>query len=132
MAKGKLSEREMDYKLAKLGHVCKSVTRILTTAIKYGCVLGMGYFFFDAVKHFVGEETSANILVQLIADLKINQWLGYVVGGGGVIYGGVRTNQLKQTRKKHAEHIKQLELLIDPKRQSSRLNLFGDTHEDDR
>jgi hypothetical protein len=62
----------------------------------------------------------------------MNQWAGYVVGGGGLLYGGVRNKQLKNTRKEHAEHIKNLEQRLDPARQSSRLNKFGETHKDDR
>jgi hypothetical protein len=92
----------------------------------------MVYFFFDAVKAFSGETTIANVLVRLVADLKINQWLGYAVGGGGLLYGGVCTRQLKRTRKEHADYIRELELLRDPKRQSSRLNPFGETHDDDK
>jgi hypothetical protein len=92
----------------------------------------MVYFLFDAVKTFSGETTVANILLKLVTDLKINQWFGYMVGGGGLLYGGMRNRQLKRTRKDHADHIRQLELLIDPKRQSSRLNPFGETHEDDK
>jgi hypothetical protein len=55
-------------------------------------------------------------------------WLGEAV----LIYGGIRTRQLKRTRKEHADYIRELELLRDPKRQSSRLNPFGETNEDDK
>jgi hypothetical protein len=92
----------------------------------------MVYFLFDAVKDFSGETTVANVLIRLVADLKINQWIGYIVGGGGLIYGRARTRQLKRTRREHADYIRSLELLVDPKRQSSRLNPFGETNENDR
>jgi hypothetical protein len=112
--------------------IARLVVRVLSTGIKWVALVIMAYFLFDAVKSFSGETTVANVLVKLATDLKINQWLGYVVGGGGLIYGGVRTRQLKQTRKDHAEYIKELERLKDPKRQSSRLTPFGETNEDDR
>jgi hypothetical protein len=132
MAKRKLSEKELDRRCALIVEITRNVVRLLSTGIKWLALFGMVYCFFDAVKTFSGETTAADILIRLVADLKINQWLGYLVGGGGLIYGGIRTRQLKKTRKEHADYIRKLELLRDPKRQSSRLNLFGETNEDDK
>ncbi|MDR1250672.1 MAG: hypothetical protein LBK62_00740 [Treponema sp.] len=132
MAKRKPLEKELDRRCALIEEITRTVVRVLSTGIKWAALVGIAYLLFDAVKSFSGETTEANILIGLIADLKINQWLGYVVGGGGLLYGGIRTWQLKRTRKDHAGYIRKLELLNDPKRQSSRLDQFGEPNEDDR
>jgi hypothetical protein len=132
MVKRKLSEKELDRRCVLTVEITRAVVRVLSTGIKWAALFGMVYCFFDAIKAFSGETTAANILIRLVADLKINQWLGYLLGGGGLIYGGIRTRQLKRTRKDHADYIRQLELLRDPKRQSSRLNPLGETNENDR
>jgi hypothetical protein len=59
--------------------------------------LGWSIVSLDAVKAFSGETTMANVLIGLVADLKINQWLGYLVGRRLDIwrdtYAAVETNQ---------------------------------------
>jgi hypothetical protein len=132
MSRKKFTEKEMDYRYAMVDRICKTITRVISGVVKYGCVFGCVYFFSDAIKHFAGTNTEANVLMNIITNLKMNQWFGYVVGGGGLVYGGIRNKQLKNTRKEHAEYMKKLELTIDPRKQSSRLNLFGETNEDDR
>jgi hypothetical protein len=132
MAKHRLTDKEIDYKIILSGQVCKTITRISTALIKYGCIGVLGYFFFDSLKELAGKTTIASVLIKLVTDLKMNQWFGYVVGGGGLIYGAIRHRQTKKTRKNFDEHIKKLELMIDPDRQSSRLNSFGETNENDR
>lgn len=90
------------------------------------------YCLFDAVKYFVGSETNANILISLIADIKVSQWIPIVFGLGGFAFGTIKHIQLKYTRKRHSEYIRKLEFKFDSARQNSRLNEYGETHEDDR
>jgi hypothetical protein len=122
----------MDYRFAMVERVCKTITRVTTGILKFGCIFGCVYALSDSLKSFAGTNTSANILMEIITNLKMNQWFGLVAGGGGLLYGGIRNNQLKNTRREHAGYIKKLEQNIDSRRQSSRLNMFGETHEDDK
>lgn len=132
MAQRKYTIQEMNFKFAKTSLVWKNITTIFTGILKFGCIACCCYWLFDALKTFAGSETNANILIKLILEMKADKWIAYIFGGGCLIYGGIRNHQLKQTRKRHSEHIRALETRIDPKRQRSRLNEYGETHEDDR
>jgi hypothetical protein len=81
VAKRRLSEKELDRRCALIVEITRDVVRLLSTGIKWLALFGMVYCFFDAVKAFSGETMMANVLIGLVADLKINQWLGYLVGG---------------------------------------------------
>jgi hypothetical protein len=122
----------MNYKFAKSAQSWRHVSKIFTNIIKFGCIGWIFYWFFDAVRSFAGLETNANILIKLVLGMKIDKWIAYIFGGGACAYGAIRNQQLKQTRKRHSEHIRDLEQRLDPDRQKSRLNKYGETHEDDR
>ena len=132
MARRKISERELDRRCALWLESIRAFVRLATTVIKWGGFVIIVYLLGNTLKTFAGGETKANILINLITDFKMNEWMGIVLGGGGMIYGSTKNWQLKQTRKKHASHIKELELIVDNKRQSSRLTPYGETNEDDR
>jgi len=132
MTKEKLTEQEMRYRYARSTLVWRNLTKTLGTILKFGLFGWVFYWFFDAIKLFAGEKTDANILINLIFDMKIDKWIAYIFGAGGMIYGGVRNYQTKQTRKKHSEYIRKLEEKLDSARQKSRLNEYGETHEDDK
>jgi hypothetical protein len=132
MAQRKLTEQEMNYNFARTSLVWRNITKISGSVVRYGCVFGCVYFFFDAVKTFSGQETSANILLEIMAGMKLDKWIGYVFGIGCFIYGAIRNIQLRKTRKAFSEHIINLEKNIDQNRQKSRLNQYGETHDDDK
>jgi len=100
--------------------------------MRYGCIAFCAYQFFAAVRLFAGKETDANIFLDIITNTRIDKWIGYVFGILGLIYGAIRNGQLKKTREAHSEHIRELEKRIDPERQKSRLNQYGETHDDDK
>ena len=132
MAQRKLTEQEMSYRFAQASLIWRNITKILGGFIRYGCIFLCAYYFFDAIKVFAGKDTNANVLLDLISNMKFDKWIGYVFGFGGLIYGAIRNMQLKKTRKSHSNHIRELEKIIDPERQKSRLNQYGETHDDDK
>lgn len=132
MAKQKLTEREMNFEFAKTSLRWRNVTKMAGILIRSGLALGIGYFLFEAVKVFAGQETDANIVLDLILRMSFDKWIGVIFGFGGLILAAVKNKQLKNTRKAHSEHIRTLEKLIDSGRQRSRLNQYGETHDDDK
>ena len=132
MAQRRLTEQEMEYNFARATLIWKNLTRIFMNLLRFGCISWCVYWFFDAVKIFAGEETNANVLINLVVGMKIDKLIAYLFGGGGLLYGGIRNYQIKQTRKNLSEHIRKLEKMHDKDRQKSRLNEYGETHEDDR
>ena len=132
MAQRKLTEQEMYYNFNKTSLAWRSISKIFSSITRFGAVCFCVYWFTDAIKAFAGNETDANILMDILFDLRANQWIGFIFGGGGLIYGAIRNKQLKNTRKTMGDHIRKLEKKFDPERESSRLNKYGETHEDDR
>jgi hypothetical protein len=132
MAQRKLTEQEMHYNFNRYSLAWRNVTKILGNIVRWGAICFCVYWFMDSIKAFAGKETDANILMDIILSLRANHWIGFVFGGGGLVYGGIRNKQLKNTRETMGDHIRKLEKEIDPNRQNSRLNKYGETHEDDR
>jgi len=132
VARHKLTELEMDFKLAQTSLIWRNIVKIFAGILRYGCIAFCAYHFFAAVRFFAGKETDANILLDIITSTRIDKWIGYVFGLLGLIYGAIRNGQLKRTRRAHSEHIRELEKRIDPERQKSRLNQYGETHDDDK
>ena len=132
MAQKGQTEPELYYEFNKTALITRNVTKTLSSLFKYGCIAWCGYWLFDAIKVFAGNETTANILISLVMGLNIDKWIPIVFGIVCLIYGGIRNHQLKQTRKRHSKYISDLEKRLYPDRQSSRLNEYGETHEDDR
>jgi hypothetical protein len=132
MAQRKLTEQEMNYRFAQASLFLRNITKIIGYLIRYGCISACAYYLFDALKTFSGKETSANFLFNFLINIKFDKWIGYLFGLGGMIYGSVRNMQLKKTRQAHSDHIRELETKLDPDRQKSRLNQYGETHDDDK
>ena len=130
MAQRKLTEQEMNYEYAKTSMIWRNISKILGNLFRFGCIFLCAYFFFDAIKAYSGKETYANILLDAILNLRFDKWIGYVFGVGCLIYSAIRNKQLKETRKSLSEHIRALEKRIDPERQKSRLNQYGETYDD--
>jgi hypothetical protein len=104
----------------------------LGSIVRFGAICFCVFCLADAIKAFAGQETNATILMDIILSLRANHWIGFIFGGGGLIYGGIKNKQLKNTRKAMGDHISKVEKKIDSGRQKSRLNKYGETHEDDR
>jgi len=131
MARHKLTVQEMEYEFARISLIWRSITKILGILIKYGCILGCIYFLFDSIKSFSGKESYANILLDIIFNMRFDKWLGYIFGFGGLLYGAIRHRQLKNTRKELSHFNEVLQKKIDPNRQNSRLNQYGETNDND-
>jgi len=104
---------------------------VAETLIKFGTFCVVAYFFTGALKAYAGEVTFAQVGITLLGDLKVNEWVAYLLAGGAVTY-GLRQRKLRRDKTEElAGRLKQLEGRFDPRRSSSRLTPRGTTHPED-
>ena len=108
-----------------------SITEILVTLIKSIAVVVCFYFFTSALNNLSGKTTTANIVVDFLGSVSISDFVGIVFGAGGVIYGMIERRQRQKMIDRLHGRVKKMEQQIDPKRSSSNITTFGDTHPDD-
>lgn len=100
--------------------VVDSLTKILSTAIRY---LGISIPIFGVylvVKELAGRQTMANINVNLLGSMTISEFTGYGVGGAGLAYGLSQRKLRRSTNEKDRKQIAELQRFVDPNRSSSR------------
>lgn len=92
-----------------------------------GTISFLGFWFFQGIISFSGEETNA--VIQLTADLKIDKYIFNIVtsvfGAIGVSFGVVCKRFYKKKNDHLANRNKILEETLDPKRSSSGLLKSG-------
>lgn len=99
--------------------------------IKYGFLAFVAYCAYGASAVLAGKYTFAQIGIRVLGDIKIANSIGYVVGGGGIIYGRRQKKLKEDTIQKLAPRIRELETAIDPMRSSSGLTERGRTRPED-
>jgi hypothetical protein len=104
---------------------------IANNLIRYGTFCFLFYCAYLMIDTLAGQSTTADILVRVLSDFRINNALSYALAGGFGVWGW-RERRLRQKSVKtmHAR-IKELELAIDPQRTSSNLTTIGETNPED-
>lgn len=124
---------ERQYKLAILR--CDNRTRAFIVSVsslsRWGALVLISYFFYKGVSSFSGLDTNANIVLNFLSDIKVNQWIAYILGFGGLFYGVGQRKSRHKIIKKTSGHIEKLEKSLNSIRQSSLLNHDGTTNEAD-
>jgi hypothetical protein len=91
----------------------------------------MVYFAYRSIEALAGTETTSNIVLKLVTELKADKYIAYIFGFAGVGYGvGERVLRRKTVKRLHPR-IKDLELKLDAHRSTSRLSPTGDTRPED-
>ena len=126
------NENEIEDKLLLKANIAEGIFSVLNNLIKYGCLVFLFRYGYLSIQALAGQETNSKIILQLLSDLKINQYLSYVIGGGGFAYGYAQRRLKKQTIIKLHDRIEKLEKGLDPKRSSSMLTTDGDTRPEDK
>lgn len=103
----------------------------LRLLIKYGFLGFVAFLSYRAIAVLAGQYTFADIGVKFLADVKIANSVGYVVGAAGVAYGRRQKKLKEDTIQQLAPRIKELETAIDPNRSSSGLTQRGRTRPED-
>jgi hypothetical protein len=100
-----------------------------------GFWIGMGYIAHEVSKAFIafaGRESTANLAFSLMSNVNLVFTGSIAISGLSVSLYLRERIQHRQTRKRLAGRITELELRIDPKRTSSRLTEEGLTRKEDR
>lgn len=123
-----VAELTAENKLLRRSAVSSSVTKVLTTAIRYGAVVMVVRYGYLAVAALAGQETKANILLEFLGNLTVSQWAAYILTGASLTYAARERRLRKSTVERLQKRVQQAEKASDPRRTSSRLTPRGDTH----
>ena len=118
--------------LGKISLITEAIVSVINNTVKWAGLSFIGYITYLIIKELAGQQTVAKIALSFMTDIKINQWLAYVVGIGGVGYGCIQRKSRKDTIERLSNRKEQLEKMIDPNRKSSRLTPRGETRPEDR
>ena len=101
-------EEQVDQSTAKFMYIAEKLFAILKLIITWGGICLCFYFAMKAVQSFAGKTTSNSFFFSLFTDLKINQWFGFAVGGGGVIYGQHYRHREKKLKNNYNKSLTEL------------------------
>lgn len=108
------------------------IVTVVRTLIVWGSSAIIVFFAFRSLVAMAGTDTSANIVIEVIARLGLDRWAAYFLAFLGMLF-GLRQNQLRQKAiERLNEYPAELEKRIDPSRSSSRLTTRGKTRPEDR
>ena len=131
------AELEAEINILRTGHIASSITKILTTTIKFGCFVLIASYVRDCVVSFAGESTigqfefNTNLIANLTSNNSFVALAGLIFGSSGITY-GIAQRYLKRKTVSHLSRRKEkLEKLIDSGRHSSRLTKKGTTRPED-
>ena len=122
---------DIEIQLGKIDIITGAIVSVVNNMVKWGGLLGISYFVYRTIQSLAGEHTIANIAIRIITNLKINQWLAYVIGIAGIGYGCMQKRSRKRTIEHLSERKEELEKMLDPKRTSSMLTKRGETNPED-
>jgi hypothetical protein len=126
------AQLEAENKLLRESRTSEGVISIFNNICKWGAIVLIFRYGYLSVEALSGFKTESNIAIKLITDIKLNQWLAYVIGVGGFVYGGSQNRLKKTTVERLQARIQAFEKQIDPKRSTSKLTSKGETHPEDR
>ena len=109
---------------------------LLEVALRVGIPWGVGalcvLWISRSVDGLAGRHTYADVGFRLLADIRVGEWVAYILGTGGVAYGLRQRKLLKQNIERLSAGKQRLEREIDPGRTSSGLTTKGETNPEDR
>ena len=133
MAKPKTAaELKAEIEFLKKGQFAVGVVSVINTFIKYGSFTLVVRYLYLAVATLAGKETVSNIVLSLVTNLSMNQWMAYAMAGSGVAYGYSQRRLRMNTVERLQSRNEQLELAVDPNRTSSLLRSNGETRPEDK
>jgi hypothetical protein len=134
MAKGTRPrhEVELENRMLRRTKSSEGIYAILVNVIKYGFLAWVVWNLRAGIECLAGKNTNSNLSLSLITDIKLNEWVAYLIGGGGVLYGKAQNRLRKTTIERIQGRNEKLERDIDPKRSSSSLTGRGETRKEDQ
>lgn len=130
MAKSK-AQLEAENRLLRDNAQSNAVASVLRDVAKWAALGFIAYCAYLSVASLAGRSTNADIVVNVLSDIRISQALAWLLAAGGISYGRVQRRLKKGTVERLQGRIKELETRVDPKRSSSGLTVRGDTNPED-
>ena len=112
---------EAELKYVRKQQKANNFAAVLTHLITWVGISVLGFFLYRSVDALAGEQTTADIGLKLVGNLKLSEVFAYLFGGGGVAYGVQQKRLRKDEVERLQDRVIKLETAIDPKRSSSGL-----------
>ena len=133
MAKeGGRSEKEADLRILWTTRLVEGVGQVLSSLIRWGAIVLIARYGYLSIASLAGQNTLADIGIDLLSNIKVSVALSWVAGAGGLAYGVRQKKVRKDTVERLQGRIKELETGIDPNRSTSNLTHRGDTRPEDK
>lgn len=125
------TELMVENKLLRRFNFTHSIASIVIAAFKFGTFCFIFYMLYRSVECLSGKITHAQILIDLLGSLKVNNAIAYMLTGSAVVYGMSERKLRQRTIKRLHKVDSNYELLFDKKRSSSNLSIEGRTNPND-
>jgi sulfite exporter TauE/SafE len=125
------SEQELQLRYKFRLKAVDSCVSIVNAVIKWGSLAFIAFMGRDSIFALAGKTTTAVFLADFGQSIELKEVITYTVGLLGVIYGLYERNTRQKKTQYLGDEIKKLELLLDPKRSSSKLTARGTTRPED-
>ncbi|WP_438019645.1 hypothetical protein WMF18_11485 [Sorangium sp. So ce315] len=108
-----------------------NVFSLARLAVQNGTYVACVYFLYLAVASLSGKSTNLAAVMSAIVDMKVNEWLAYVLAGVFGL-GYWRERKLRQkTIESMGAHVRVLEGKIDSRRSTSGITTIGEPRKED-
>jgi hypothetical protein len=121
------SLREFDLKLRRYELVAGG----WNTLVRWGGAVLIVYFFYRTVGVLAGRDTTADIGIRMLANVRLSEAVAWIFGLSGGLY-GIRQKKMRTKVNEHlGGRVSDLEREIDAGRSSSKLTRSGQTQPGD-
>lgn len=131
-AKRSLTHRQLDLKYQFRFKLVDATASTIQRLIPWTALVLIAYFFHSSVGQLAGKTTMADIGLNILGDIRINEALAWAIAGGSG-YLAYKERKLKEnTIERLTAQTKKYEQALDPRRSSSRLTSRGKTRPEDK
>ncbi len=67
--------------------IVNGIVAIVTSVIKWGVIAFIFWQIRCIAEAWAGKETLAKIGINVLGDIRANEWVAYILAGGGLVYG---------------------------------------------
>ena len=125
------SEQEVELRILRVTRWVEGVVQVLLSLIRWVAIVLIARYGYLSIASLAGQNTLADIGINLLSNIKVSVALAGAAGVGGLIYGERQRKLRKNTVERLQGRIRELETEIDPNRSSSNLTHRGDTRPED-
>lgn len=125
------SDLEVELRILKQSRIAENVTQVFLHLIRWGGIVLVVRYMYLAIDSLSGKDTNTDILINFLSNITISNWLAWLVGILGVLYGLRQKKLRKDTTERLQDRNISFEVQVDPERTTSTLTARGDTRPED-